>query len=537
MYKLTVISGPNIGSSYPIQRGEITLGRQTGNTIVLASSKISKSHCSISCSGSEVIVKDLGSSNGTFVNGILTKLKKLTLGDRISVGEYVLELVTVVKKSNQSLPAALPGFGEGLKLSNSRQIPDLMNVNSVLPTAHEAPKDLKGKLIWFLEQHVMPTFYGIYEKNEWNILGIGLFALLTLGSVVISVYPILETSRLSIVKESQVRARYIARQIAEQNAPFLASHSETKTDVGIAETAVGVQMAVLIDLDNRILAPSSKLNQYLNSGIEAPIVTKARDAFRAGRETGFSVEADSTTVIAVEPVKVMSPTAGKNVVVAMAVVSIDTTLSTPGFGEIGVAYSQAIILTGLFGFLIFFVLYRLTLKPFETLNEDMDKALKGEISQVSHKYQMSETNPLWDIINSAIQRVPKSGGAFGGDAGLMDMGGSVEDYLGPLKMLGNNLTVGIAVFDSQRKIAYLNPIFEEMSGIRFDSSVGRSMSEVARDEAMGAFTDDILNRAPIGGEGVTEEFDFSGITYKISVGAFGATGGAAKCFLFMAVRV
>lgn len=68
MYKLTVISGPNRGTSYALQDGgELTIGRQSENSIVLNSSKVSKKHCTVQMSSGDVIIKDLGSSNGTFV--------------------------------------------------------------------------------------------------------------------------------------------------------------------------------------------------------------------------------------------------------------------------------------------------------------------------------------------------------------------------------------------------------------------------------------------------------------------------------------
>src|SRR4051794_15834890 len=99
MYKLMVIAGPNRGSSYAAQKGEISIGRQAGNVIVLQSSKVSKKHCMITISDEGVTVQDLGSSNGTFVNGTLTKHRKIKPGDRISIGEFVFELMETENKS------------------------------------------------------------------------------------------------------------------------------------------------------------------------------------------------------------------------------------------------------------------------------------------------------------------------------------------------------------------------------------------------------------------------------------------------------
>ena len=45
MYRLTVVAGPNRGTSYPLHEGETTVGRLSVNSIVLNSSKVSKRHC------------------------------------------------------------------------------------------------------------------------------------------------------------------------------------------------------------------------------------------------------------------------------------------------------------------------------------------------------------------------------------------------------------------------------------------------------------------------------------------------------------
>jgi PAS domain-containing protein len=545
VYKLTVVSGPNRGSTYPVQDGEIAIGRQAGNTILLSSSKVSKRHCVISVNGSDIVVQDQGSSNGTFVNGILVKVKKVKPGDRISVGEFVLELTEPVRRSPSTAPAAA-GFGNiisvgkqaGPAQSSLSSVAGIGTDASGIPSSSEPPKDLKGKIIWFFENRLMPIFYGLNLKYEWNLICIVMFAVFVIGNLIVSVYPILESSRITILRETGVRARFMAKQIAEQNAPYLAARNETRSEIGIAENAEGVRIALLLDLDNRIIAPSAKLNQYLAAGSEAGIALRARDRFRAGNETGFWVPADPDLIVAVEPVKILNPAAGKNIVVAMALVSIDTSLSTPDIGEMGTIYSETLILTGILGGLILLVLYRMTLKPFQVLNEDLDPALKGDISQVTHEFKLQELNPLWDIINSAIQRIPKANGSSGGmgNMGGMDNSQYVEEFVGPLRTLGNIVKIGLVVFDSEKKIVYLNSMFEEMSGVRSDSGIGKDMSEVARDQAMAAFTNDILGRSPVGGEGVSEDFDFSGITYKMYAAAFGSAGGVAKCYFLAAMR-
>ncbi len=540
MFKVTVIAGPNRGSTYAVKEGETSIGRQSGNSIILSSSKISKRHCVILLEGSQIAVRDEGSSNGTFVNGALTKFRKLKAGDRITVGDFTFELTETIKRAAR--PVSVAGFSQGLQLpgggTQGQGVISGMPVHGGASSIHAAEgpgKDFGSKLSWYFDQHVMPFFYGLQMRHQWRYLCVALFSAFVLGTLVFTIQPLIEANRSTIVKETLKRASFMAREIAQRNAPYLAARTETKTEIGAAETAEGVRMAVLTDLDSRILAPTVRMNQYLTGGPEANLAVKARDLFRKGRESGVS-QGDSELVIAVEPVKVLNPALGKNVVVGMAVVSIDTSIATPDIGEVGMVYSEALILTGVLGGLILLILYRLTLKPFQILNEDMDKALKGEIPQVTQEFKFEELTSLWEIINASIQRIPKGaqnsaeGQAAGDEVSLVDQ------IIGPMRMLGTVSKMGIVVCDAQQRIQYLNGMFEEISGIRENGSVGQDFASVARDQSLGIFLKDLFDRAAVGSEGVGEGYDFSGITYTVHVAAYGAGGGSLKGYLLTTTR-
>ena len=51
-----------------------------------------------------------------------------------------------------------------------------------------------------------------------------------------------------------------------------------------------------------------------------------------------------------------------------------------------------------------------------------------------------------------------------------------------------------------------------------------------------AFITDLTDRAVAGSEGVSEDYDFSGIGHKVHVTAFGPPGGTAVCYLLIAQR-
>ncbi|MGH9839158.1 MAG: sigma 54-interacting transcriptional regulator [Blastocatellia bacterium] len=88
--KLIVAAGPSEGAVFPITEAEASLGRETGNQIVIPDVSVSRRHCSIQREGEHFYLHDSASRNATFVNGLPIKRHLLSNGDRIRLGETVL---------------------------------------------------------------------------------------------------------------------------------------------------------------------------------------------------------------------------------------------------------------------------------------------------------------------------------------------------------------------------------------------------------------------------------------------------------------
>ncbi len=88
----TVVSDPRLvsqnGDVMPLQEGELTVGREVGMGLALVGeSTVSRRHAQLTRSGSTVVVKDLGSTNGTFVNGVqILGERQLQMGDNVQFG-------------------------------------------------------------------------------------------------------------------------------------------------------------------------------------------------------------------------------------------------------------------------------------------------------------------------------------------------------------------------------------------------------------------------------------------------------------------
>jgi hypothetical protein len=95
-YVLKFISGKYQGGEFPLEMDrEIIIGRSSELDMVLVEDMVSRQHSKISTLGGELSIEDLGSTNGTFVNGEKVAKKSLKAGDRILVGTSIIKLVCV----------------------------------------------------------------------------------------------------------------------------------------------------------------------------------------------------------------------------------------------------------------------------------------------------------------------------------------------------------------------------------------------------------------------------------------------------------
>jgi len=86
--KLTVRESPSSEKEYPLGEGAVVLGREAFNDIVVYDAEVSRRHAQISLQEGRYIIEDLGSTNGTFVNGRrVNSPVPLHNGDVIEMGE------------------------------------------------------------------------------------------------------------------------------------------------------------------------------------------------------------------------------------------------------------------------------------------------------------------------------------------------------------------------------------------------------------------------------------------------------------------
>ena len=90
MPKLIIEQGPNPGQEIVLNNDVQVVGREQGCDVVIADASVSRRHARLSRRGEQIVVEDLGSSNGTFINGLrLSAPAALTPGDTLGLGQVV----------------------------------------------------------------------------------------------------------------------------------------------------------------------------------------------------------------------------------------------------------------------------------------------------------------------------------------------------------------------------------------------------------------------------------------------------------------
>ena len=107
------------GQSLDLRGGVNRLGRREDNDFSIDDPTVSSVHCEIRVNGDAVTVRDLGSSNGTFINGQQVREKALSIGETLTLGEVemVLEPMPATVAIPQweepkAAPVALPDGSE-----------------------------------------------------------------------------------------------------------------------------------------------------------------------------------------------------------------------------------------------------------------------------------------------------------------------------------------------------------------------------------------------------------------------------------------
>ena len=94
MAKLVVLSAGMTGRTQELKVDKTTIGRVEDNTFQIAEASVSSHHCEVLLRGNEVLVRDLNSTNGTFINGEKVSESVTKPGQILRLGQIEMRLDT-----------------------------------------------------------------------------------------------------------------------------------------------------------------------------------------------------------------------------------------------------------------------------------------------------------------------------------------------------------------------------------------------------------------------------------------------------------
>jgi predicted component of type VI protein secretion system len=91
LFQFVMRSGPTPGAVYALEGDQLIIGRDSSNAVAINDAEVSRKHARLTFQGGKYVLEDLGSTNGTFVNGQrLVNAAVLKSGDVVSFGEQIV---------------------------------------------------------------------------------------------------------------------------------------------------------------------------------------------------------------------------------------------------------------------------------------------------------------------------------------------------------------------------------------------------------------------------------------------------------------
>ena len=141
---LIVIAGTQVGEMIPVTQSA-TIGRAVDAEVRIVDDKMSRRHCRVFLEDGKSYVEDLGSTNGTYVNGLKVARRQLQDGDKIQVGETAILKFTYHDSLEETFQKQMydSALRDGLtKLFNKRYFQDRIRTEFAFAMRHKTPLSL-----------------------------------------------------------------------------------------------------------------------------------------------------------------------------------------------------------------------------------------------------------------------------------------------------------------------------------------------------------------------------------------------------------
>lgn len=522
MFKLVAVAGKIRGKEFVLPEGESVVGRDGACNVVIQVDGVSKRHFSLTVTGDSAYIEDLGSSNGTFLNGKIIKKATVKGGDKIALPDVILQIVFVKEKKvivKKKVVTTKEGKGE-----------DSSDDFLAVPPP---PKELPLKLLYLFRYKIMPIFHGINQEYEWRVLlGIGV-TVFVIAIISLTISPILSDSSKLLLEETANRGAHYADEIERINSRALSLRNLDQVDTSFLDKEPGVYSYELYDLEGRIVSPKGKMNEYISDSFSI----KAREwALKPENQNKniYKVKLSSSEIgIAKNVMSYNMKTGAYESVGVIAIrfmpksLDIDSSKSTS-------VYLEALVTSLIVGVFFYGFIYYLTTKPLDELKFQLEESLRGKRRTVEGQLLMMELHSLKDSMNSILQRNREL--QRDDNSSMME----VEDDSTYVTILGEFMRgagVPAMILNSDKLLQKINIEAEDITGIREAASQGMGLLDICREKGFAASLLELCeNTANNQGSNQQTEYELSGKPYSIHVTALMGKDKFAKAYYITFVK-
>lgn len=500
MWSIKILKGPKAGEKFTLSEGDNTIGRSPQCDIYINSPGISKEHAKIVVQNGQITLVDLNSTNGTFVNGIRIQKQKLKLTDKISIFDIMMGFESNVPMSQ--IPSITP-FPTSPSFSTQGNTALQYQPSAQGSEGLQAleQKDFIGKAESYLENVLLPGVYKIPESLEmrWS-LGTMIFAFVFVVTC-LSVLPMIQLTKSGIQRESQRRALSLAKGLAERYQIATRDGLESSFSAAQFEREEGVKAAYIISSgDGVILAPAKKAG------------TRPDDSFvhSARKQDQSAVEQISDSEVgATYPIKTFDNETGFLKVLAHAVILYDVGAMSIDTNRTVSLFAQVFAIAALFGFILFYFIYKVFEFPLRNINTQIDNALKDGNGFAESKYQFPVLQELINNINTLINRA-QNPTPLSGSLALVDSQIEAQNLV-------QNYPSGALALDKNEYILAVNEMFLDIAGMGSQNLQGLKLDQIS-DQAFILSVKDLVEQSKASnGLSVFNSLEFNGRNARISL--------------------
>lgn len=419
------MTGPQAGQTYDLKQGRNLIGRGESCDLRLVSHGVSKEHCEIHLYPDKVMVVDLRSSNGTFINGVKIQNGILRLGDKLSVHDVIFNIIIIKqdqKKAESNLSVALnsilqeknysaqnlPKINNELHgaLTSQAQIQSYQQQSELISRSQNQGFDsqqsydskklsLKDKFQNYIDQVLLPGVYKLAQYVEFQYLILGFVTVFIFTVTFLNMNPALQLVEETIQTEALRKTRSLAKNLAQYNQAFFTQGDFAAMNTDMAEAEEGVRQVLIVQQsDGMILSPASK------AGTTAS-VPRIRNILNETKSISF-IEND--LIIAASPMGTYDPVRGEGVIKAFSIVIYDLKSRKISSGRTISLFMQSLLIATLIGLILYFFMIRLIEFPLNSLNAQIDTALKEKKEQTELKYLSVPLQKLVSNVNTLLSR-------------------------------------------------------------------------------------------------------------------------------------